>query len=150
VMSASPALAGSDRDFKAGRAAYDLYDNETAIRLWRPLAERGDARAQASLGFMYQNGFGVAQDFASAARWYGIAAEQGQADAQYSLGMLYLTGRGVQQSYMRAHMFCELAMLGGVAGGLECRESASRRMTADQLSDSYRAAAEWYERTRAK
>ncbi len=150
VLSDSPASAGPDRIFKAGRAAFDLYDHETAVRLWRSLAVRGDAKAQASLGYMYQNGFGVEQDFAGAAGWYSSAAEQGQADAQYSLGMLYLIGRGVKQSYVKAHILCELAMLGGVSGSLECREKASRHMTADQLSQSYRSAAEWYDRYRGE
>ncbi len=146
----SPAFAGPDQDFKAGRAAFDLQDHATAVRLWRPLAERGDARAQASLGYMYRNGFGVAQDFARAAGWYDVAAKQGQAEAQYSLGMLYLIGRGVKQSYLKAHILCELAMLGGISGSLECRETASRHMTAEQLSRSYRSAAELYDRYNGK
>ena len=56
-------------------------------------AERGDAEAQASLGFMYANGQGVAQDDAEAVRWYHLAAEQGVAEAQRNLGGMYANGR---------------------------------------------------------
>jgi len=33
-----------------------------AAREWRPLAEQGDALAQHNIGFMYENGFGLAQE----------------------------------------------------------------------------------------
>jgi TPR repeat protein len=41
-------------------------DNATALRLLRPLAERGDAAAQYCLGLMYANGKGVSRDYAAA------------------------------------------------------------------------------------
>ncbi|MGA8965943.1 MAG: SEL1-like repeat protein [Pseudolabrys sp.] len=41
------------------------------------LAERGNAQAQAILGFIYEHGRGVPQDYAAAVRWYVSAAEQG-------------------------------------------------------------------------
>ena len=34
----------------------------TPLKEWRPLAEKGDARAQYHLGLMYENGEGVPQD----------------------------------------------------------------------------------------
>ncbi len=45
---------------------------------------------------MYENGRGVAQDYAEAARWYRKAAEQGDAGAQHNLGLLYAKGVGVR------------------------------------------------------
>ena len=45
---AVPARAGPLED---GKAAYERKDYATALRLLRPLAERGDARAQGGLGF---------------------------------------------------------------------------------------------------
>ena len=50
------------RDFDAGKEALKRGDYAAALREWQPLAERGDAKGQIGLGFMYQNGFGVAQD----------------------------------------------------------------------------------------
>ena len=58
-------------------AAYDKGDYATALRLWRPLAEQGDVRAQTNLGLMFYTGQGVPQDRAVAVTWYRKAAEQG-------------------------------------------------------------------------
>jgi len=44
---------------------------------------------------MYEEGRGVPQDYAEAARWYRKAADQGGADAQNRLGLMYEKGRGV-------------------------------------------------------
>ena len=50
VCAAGPAVAGP---FEDGATAYAKGDYGTALRLWRPLAEQGDARAQYNLGLMY-------------------------------------------------------------------------------------------------
>ena len=78
-------------------------------------AERGDAEAQASLGFMYANGQGVAQDDAEALRWFRLAAEQGFAAAQFNLGFMYANGRGVAQDDAEALRWYHLAAEQGVA-----------------------------------
>ena len=53
------------------------------------LAQRGDARAQAILGFMYANGRGVPQSYDTAVDWYVRSAEQGDPTGQYLLGLMY-------------------------------------------------------------
>jgi hypothetical protein len=85
-----------------GTAAYWRADYATALREFRPLAERGVAEAQFNLGLMYRNGEGVPQDDAKALQWYRKAAEQGYADAQYNLGIMYGIGQRVPQDYSRA------------------------------------------------
>ena len=76
LLSASSAFAGASEDCTAA-AAYGQQDYVAALRLCRPLAEQGDAKAQSDLGFMYAKGQGVPQDDAEAVRWYRKAAEQG-------------------------------------------------------------------------
>jgi uncharacterized protein len=78
-----------------GVTAYKRGDYATALRLWRPAADQGDARAQYNLGTMYYAGRGVGQNYATSASWYRKAADQGDAKAQCNLGTLYATGRGV-------------------------------------------------------
>jgi uncharacterized protein len=51
-------------------AAYRRSDFATALQLLRPLADQGDAGAQAGLGLMYELGKGVPKDNAEAVRWY--------------------------------------------------------------------------------
>jgi TPR repeat protein len=74
----------------------------TAVSGYRKAAEQGDADAQNSLGFAYDNGRGVTQDYAAAFSWYRKAADQGNADAQYNLGNMYENGTGVTQDYATA------------------------------------------------
>ena len=96
ALNASMADAGPIED---GIAAFEQGDYATVLRLWRPLAEHGEVRAQFTLGFMYYSGHGVAQDYAEALHWFRAAAVQGDADAQDRLGMMYSLGRGVAQDY---------------------------------------------------
>lgn len=79
-------------------AAYDRRDYAAAVQPCRPLAEKGDARAQLSLGGMYYNGQGVRQDYAEAAEWTRKAAEQGYAPAQADLAVLYWNGQGCRKT----------------------------------------------------
>jgi TPR repeat protein len=75
---------------------------EKAAVWYRKAAEQGDADAQFRLGDMYNEGFGVPEDFAQAAFWYRQAAEQGKPDAQYYLANVYANGHGVRRSYGKA------------------------------------------------
>ena len=90
-------------------AAYKRGDYATALRLWRPLAEQGNAQAQYNIGIMYESGKGVPQDYAEAVKWFRLAAEQGDADAQYNLGVMYGKGQGVPQDYAEAVKWFRLA-----------------------------------------
>lgn len=65
-------------------------------------AEAGLGKAQHTLGFMYDRGRGVPQNYAEAVKWYRLAAEQGYAAAQFSLGIMYQKGHGVPQDYAEA------------------------------------------------
>ncbi|MFQ5619315.1 MAG: tetratricopeptide repeat protein [Rhodospirillales bacterium] len=94
----APAWAG----FSEGVAAYKRGDYAAALRELRPLAERGDAKAQYGLGVMYTKGLGVPQDDAKALQWYRRAAEQGDAGAQTILGLMYRNGEGVPQDDAKA------------------------------------------------
>jgi uncharacterized protein len=79
--------------------AYDSGDYQAAYRLYKPLAERGDARAQFNLGMMYEIGRGVPQNYAEMLKWYRKAADQGHALAQFNVGLQYSKGRGVPRDY---------------------------------------------------
>jgi hypothetical protein len=70
-------------------------DFATALRLFHPLAEQGDASAQSNLGVMYEQGRGIAQNYREAMRWFWLAAMQGDARAQSNLGVMYFNGQGI-------------------------------------------------------
>ncbi len=69
---------------------------------YRAAAGKGDAKAQYKLGRCYENGRGVAQDFAEARKWYEKSARQGCVDAQHALATCYAYGMQVPQDYDKA------------------------------------------------
>ena len=56
--------------FEDGVAAALKGDYATAMRLWRPLANKGVVEAQFNLGVMYAKGEGVPQDNVIAHMWF--------------------------------------------------------------------------------
>ena len=75
----------------------------------RRLAEQGDAEAQYSLGWRYDEGEGVPEDKAEAVKWYRLAAEQGIPEAQCNLGEIYAEGLGVPENLVEAVKWYRLA-----------------------------------------
>ncbi len=103
-------------DYQKGLDAYNRKDYNTALKEWIPLAaNRGDARAQAILGYMYVKGLGVSQNYKTAVKWYTLAAEQGNAAAEHNLGFMYHQGQGVPRNYKTAVKWYTLAAEKGIA-----------------------------------
>ena len=127
---AAPARAGWDEAV----AAYERGDHAAAVRALRPLAERGDARAQYNLGFMYKKGQGVPQDFAEAVRWYRKAAGQGIAEAQNWLAFMYDNGQGVPRDYAEAARWYRKAADQGVAAAQSSPNTTRSVMTMYSLA----------------
>ena len=96
------------------RLAYDREDYATAIALYRPRAENGDAEAQYRMGMMARFGWGVDKDAEVAARWLRKAAEKGHPQAQAELGTMYRLGRGVTADTQEAARWLRSAALAGV------------------------------------
>ena len=111
LLMASSVLAQSG--YNKGASAYKRGDFTTALAVFRPLAENGDAKAQSILGLMYSYGEGVPVDFRESARWYRRAAEQNSSVAQYNLGMFYLEGKGVALNTDEAVKWLTMAADGG-------------------------------------
>ncbi|MFT5449548.1 MAG: TPR repeat protein [Gammaproteobacteria bacterium] len=107
---------GAAADFAAGLKAYTRGDYATAKHQWRPLAEQGDAEAQANLASMYANGHGVAKDETEAVKWWRTAAEQGHAIARNNLGAMYAFGYGVAKNENEAMKWYQLAAEQGYSG----------------------------------
>jgi len=62
-------------NFNKGVKAYNSGDYATALKEFNPLAEQGYVKAQSKLGYMYDIGRGVTQDYKAAIKWYRLAAE---------------------------------------------------------------------------
>ena len=48
----------------------------TALRAFRNLAKTGDAQAENNIGYLYERGLGVPQDYGMALKWYKLAASK--------------------------------------------------------------------------
>ena len=82
------AVAGPWED---GMAAYNRGDYLPAMRLFRQLAEQGNARAQTALGVMFRKGEGVPKNPLRARMWFSLAAKRGDVGARAGLSTLSRT-----------------------------------------------------------
>jgi TPR repeat protein len=116
----------------------------TVIRL----AEKGNARAEAQLGWMYATGRGVPQDYAKAAKWYYCAAIQGHGWAQFELGMLYNKGQGVPLDYVLSYMWLNLSASQAVGDDRDfkarIRDAVASKLTPAQVALAQHMALAWY------
>jgi hypothetical protein len=130
-----------------GAAAFSRGDYTKASSILIPLAERGDPVAQAQLGFMFETGRGVPQNFSEAAMWYRRAAEQGNSAAQYSLGLLYDKGFGVPRDDIEAHRWLNLATSAASPRDRERRErirdAIASKMSREEIALARTRALQW-------
>ena len=137
------AVAGPLED---AEAAWSRHDYATAFRLFRSLAEQGDATAQKRLGDMYEQGQSVPQNYALAVLWYRRAADQGFKVAQWLVGSYYQTGYGVQQDYVQAHMWYNLSATQGWGAASIGRTQLEGATPPTQIAKAQKLAREWKSR----
>ena len=130
-----------------GEWSYVTGDYPAAARRIGPAAERGNARAQAYIGFMYQYGRGVPQNHALAVYWYRRGAEQGNTVAQHLLGLMYDKGQGVITDHVLAHMWLSLAAARTKGAqhedNVRLRDAVASKMSKGQVADAQSLAAAW-------
>jgi TPR repeat protein len=117
------------------------------VRTLFPPASRGNAHAQALLGFMYENGFGVPQAYDAAADLYQRAAVQGDPFAQGRLGLIYDKGHGVTEDVVLSYKWLDLAAAHATKHQrdyyLRLRNAVASKMSTDQISAGQRLALDW-------
>jgi len=135
---------------EAGSANRDDYVAQA--RRIIPLAQRGDAHAQAMLGFMYANGRGVPQSYDVAVDWYLKAADQGDPTGQHLLGLMYDKGFGVTQNVILAYKWLNLAAAHAPPQSrenfLRMRDAVAGKMTRGQLDVGQQLAVDFVPRSR--
>jgi uncharacterized protein len=128
-------------------AAYNRGDYIHAARDLSLLAEQGNPRASGMLGFLYEHGFGVPQNYDAAADCYGRGAVQGNPFAQAMLGLMYDKGHGVPQDFILAYKWLDLAA--AHARGHErdtyarFRDAVASKMSRDEIAVGQRLALGW-------
>ena len=130
-----------------GVSAVNRQDYLRASRIFIPLAEHGNPSAQAYLGFLFETGRGVPQNYTEAAMWYRRAAEQGDSLAQYSLGLLYDRGQGVPRDIVEAGKWLNLSTAAAPPRAREARQrirdAVTSKMSRGEVAQSRLRALEW-------
>jgi TPR repeat protein len=92
-------------------------DYAAAFKGLKPLAEKGDEKAQVQVAYLYYTGKGVRQDYKEAAAWFKKAAAKGNMTAQVNLGKMSSTGLGMKQDDAEAAKWFRKAADGKHADG---------------------------------
>jgi TPR repeat protein len=108
---------------------------------------RGGPRAVGRLGFRYENGFGVPQDYIAAVDLYRQAAEQGDAFAQAHLGLSYDKGHGVEKDIILAYKWLHLAAARAPRREHDfyqrLNDAVAQKMSLNQVAEGQRLALIW-------
>jgi TPR repeat protein len=148
ALAAGLALGAADSAIAAPRCCVSVLHahagNASTAKTIR-LAEAGNARYQAYLGYMYETGRGVPQDYFMAAKWYHRAAAQGDVRGQHLLGLLYDKGFGVPESYVEAHKWSNLAAARAPNSRdreyfARIRDALTTKMTLGEIAEAQRRA----------
>ncbi len=150
VLAATPPASADT--LAGGSAAFSRGDYNRAALMLLPLAERGNARAQAMIGFMYATGQGLPQAYGTAARWYRLAAEGGDTTAQYLLGLAYDKGQGLPLDEVAAYKWLNLAAAHAPKRMREnyakLRDAVASKISGGQLAAGQWSALRWPEDSR--
>jgi TPR repeat protein len=106
TLLSSAAFAGPMED--AGKA-YQRGDYATAMKLIRPLAEKGNVSAEYNLGTMYYNGEGTKRDYAEAMKWYRMAAQHGDVESARRVGFMNANAQGIERNDAEALKWYRMA-----------------------------------------
>jgi uncharacterized protein len=147
VAAAMPAKSDS---FNQGKAAFSRGNYVLAARLLEPCARRGNPRAQAMLGFLYENGLGAPQAYDVAVELYAGAAERGDPSGQYLLGLMYDKGHGVDRDDVLAYKWLNLAAASAPVRDrenyLKLRNAVASKMSLNQVVEGQWLALHWQPR----
>ena len=122
----SPLLTAEDA-IRAGviyehRDVNDVEDFIQATYWYRKAAEKGDAKGEYLLGYMYLTGQGITANADSALYWLNKSASLEDTDAEYLLADMYEHGDGVPRDLEKAKMwYREAAKDGDKSARKNCR-----------------------------
>ena len=117
--------------------------NSETVHWSRKAADQGNVAAQGALGFMYDNGKGVAQDYSQAVGWYRKAGTQGHSRSLNNLGVFYEFGQLSAKNLVLAHIFYNLAAVNGNEKSVENRDQVTQQLTSAELNKAQEIASKW-------
>ena len=106
-------ISFADEDYIAGQIAFENGNYRLAYQSWLTSAENMNAAAQYNIGYLYEKGLHLDQNFSKALDWYEKAAANGDVDAQYAAGRMNLEGIGTEIDQEIAITFLQNAAASG-------------------------------------
>ena len=91
-----------ENDYRLGMFHREKEQDEKAVEFLTDAAQQGHTLAQLNLGFMYQHGKGVEQDFRRAISYYQQAGDRKNPDAQFNLALMHQDGQGTPKDLKKA------------------------------------------------
>ncbi len=123
--------------WKEAMEAFGRKQYATAMKLMRPLAEKGHAAAQYQVALMHKMGLGVSKSEKEARKWSRLAAKQGHTDAQVLLGSLYYTKEGNESpDVIKAYMWYEVAAAQGNPEAKKEVATITKELSPQQLAEA--------------
>ena len=120
-------------------------DVEAGRKAFEKGAISGNHAAQASLAFLYRDGYGgVEKNNAEALRWYEKSAEQGNATALGNLGWFYREGIGIEKDYRKSLAYYRRGADAGDLSSIAAMGYAAQNGLG--MAQSYEEARKWYEK----
>lgn len=132
--------------FDKGLEAYQIGNYPEALRRWKPRAQHGDAQAAYNLGFMYEFGYGLALNDATAFKYYLQAAQLGHTQAQQTVAWMYGQGKGVTPNHIQARKWARLSS--SMAAAIRVDEIHKQKFV-DQLVAEFKKAGARYQAQKA-
>lgn len=86
-------------DYQTGLSAYRNKNYTVAWANWKQLAEKGDAKAQNDIGYMYLKGYGVQKDAKKAMEWFKKSSDLGFSGGSNNIGIAYYTIENYTQAF---------------------------------------------------
>lgn len=139
-------ISDEDEYYNRGVEAYNKGDYETALKIFRILAEKGNVEAQAYLGIIYYNGECVEKNYKEAVKWLTKAAEKCNIAANFLLALMYYNGEGVEQDYLKAGTGF---FIGASLGNMPSAQYYLGRMlfNGEGVKKNYEQALEWFRKS---
>jgi TPR repeat protein len=107
------------------------HDPAKSAEWFAKAAAQGHPGAQTVLAYHYEQGHGVAKNYAEAVRLLRLALNQNYPDAMFHMGRLYTTGKGVpRNSEMAVQYFQKAAAAGSADGIIAIRQQRDYDLTA--------------------
>lgn len=89
----------NEEDFRKAAAQFEKGDYEEVFPFYEGLAKNGNVEAQTLVGWLYQNGFGIAKNEEEASNWFKRASNNGSVEAEFNLGKMAAGKRNYNEAF---------------------------------------------------